>query len=241
MAAGNWSLQEAMLQRVAVALGPELAREVAFVGGCTVGLLVADPVVREAVRYTEDVDVIVHVLGPGPWYRLEQELTRHGFYVSPEDTVVCRKRLRDGRGSDLIVDFMPDDRTILGFTNRWYTDALRQAVDHVLPDGVTIRVVTPAYFLGTKLEAWRGRGNNDPLSSRDVEDILNVIDGRPELIHEVEQADIALRQDIAIGITDLLANRDFDYAVQSATGNNRERGELLFQRLEALAAAAPGS
>lgn len=53
MASSHWSLQEAkQLQRVAVALGPELASEVAFVGGCTVGLMVTDLVVRETVRYT---------------------------------------------------------------------------------------------------------------------------------------------------------------------------------------------
>lgn len=238
MATTHWSLQEAMLQRVAVALGPVFTRDVAFVGGCTVGLLVTDLVVRESVRYTEDVDVIVHVLGPGKWYQLEQELAKHGFQTSPEDTVVCRKRLRDGQGSDLIVDFMPDDKTILGFSNRWYTDALRHAVDHTLPQGATIRVVTPAYFLGTKLEAWRGRGSNDPLSSRDVEDILNVIDGRSTLLDEVSQAGPDLRQDIANGITDLLKNRDFDYAVQSATNRNRDRERVIFQRLEALAAIA---
>jgi hypothetical protein len=239
MVGTHWSLQEIMLQRVAAALGPELGREVAFVGGCTVGLLVTDPVVREAVRYTEDVDVIVHVLGPGKWYQLEQELAEHGFHASPEDTIVCRKRLRDGQGNDLIVDFMPDDKAILGFSNRWYTDALLRAVDHTLPSGVTIRVVTPAYFLGTKLEAWRGRGNNDPLSSRDVEDILNVIDGRPTLIEEIEQADPDLRQDIAGGISGLLGNRDLHYVVQSTAGKNRERVELLFQRLDALTSIGP--
>ena len=228
-----------MLQRVASALGPELTCEVAFVGGCTVGLLVTDSVVREAVRYTDDVDVIVHVLGPGKWYQLEQELVKHGFQTSPEDTVVCRKRLRDGQGNDLIVDFMPDDETILGFSNRWYTDALRYAANHTLPEGATIRVVTPAYFLGTKLEAWRGRGNNDPLSSRDVEDILNVINGRSTLIDEVEKADSELRQDIAEGIADLLRNRNFDYVVQSAAGNNQEREGLMFKRLETLATIDP--
>ncbi len=233
MAGPQWTLQESMLQRVAVALGPDMVREVAFVGGCTVGLLVTDALVREAVRFTEDVDVIVHVLGPGKWYQLERLLAARGFNESPEDTVVCRKRLRDGQGSDLIVDFMPDDQTILGFSNRWYTDALLNAQDHALPSGLLIRVVTPAYFLGTKIEAWRGRGNNDPLSSRDVEDILNVVDGRPSLLAEMERADVELGHHVAAGIGELLAHPDFDYAVQSATGGNRDREDMLFKRLQA--------
>ena len=239
MAAGYWPLQMAMLHRVALALGPELAQEVAFVGGCTVGLMLTDPVAREDVRFTDDVDVIVHVLGPGRWYQLEQALAARGFHSSPMDDVICRKRLRDHQGSDLIVDFMPDDPAILGFGNRWYADALRHAEDRGLEAGVSIRVVTPPYFLGTKLEAWHGRGNDDPLASRDVDDILSVVDGRPALGGEVAEADAALRQGIAAGIAGLLAHRDFGYAVQSIARNNRQREELLFQRLESLAGLGP--
>ena len=232
---GNWSLQALMLQRVAAALGPELLEQVAFVGGCTTGLLITDPVSREAVRYTDDVDLIVHVVGPGNWYRLQQDLAGRGFRTSPEDDVICRTRLRDGGGPDLIVDFMPDDAAILGFSNRWYADALREAADHVLPGGTVIRVVSPAHFLGTKLEAYRGRGGNDPLASRDVEDILNVVDGRDSLADEVAAAAAPLRADIATGIAGLLRHRDFDYAVQAAARNNRQREELIFRRLESIA------
>lgn len=234
----HWPLQKAMLRQVAVALGPELGAQVAFVGGCTVGLLVTDPVVREAVRFTEDVDLIVHVLGPHSWYRLERELASRGFHSSPEDTVICRKRLASTQGNDLIVDFMPDDAAILGFGNRWYAGALQHAEAHALDDEVSIRVVTPPYFLGTKLEAWRGRGNNDPLTSRDVEDILNIVDGRPTLPNELASAAAPLRQDIGSGIADLLGHRDFVYVVQSAAGNNPQREDLLFRRLEQMAALA---
>jgi hypothetical protein len=235
-AQGHWQIQQVMLQRVADALGADLLREVAFVGGCTTGLLITDDASREAVRLTDDVDLIVHVLGPGSWYRLQQVLAGKGFRTSPEDDVICRTRLRDGSRTDLVVDFMPDDPSILGFGNRWYADALRAADDHALPGGTVIRVVAPAYFLGTKLEAFRGRGNNDPLSSRDVEDILNVVDGRASLVEEVRLAPPALRADIAAGIGGLLAHRDFDYAVQAAARNNRQREDLVFERLEAIAA-----
>lgn len=234
-AQGHWKIQEVMLQRVADALGPDLLQQVAFVGGCTTGLLITDDVSRDAVRFTDDVDLIVHVLGLGSWYRLQQQLVGKGFRSSPEDDVICRTRLRDGNATDLIVDFMPDDASILGFTNRWYGDALREAGNHALPGGTIIRVVAPAYFLGTKLEAFRGRGNNDPLASRDIEDILNVVDGRASLGDEVVQAPDGLRADIAAGITQLLRHRDFDYAVQAAARNNRQREELIFQRLESIA------
>ena len=228
----TWKVQEVMLQRVAEALGPELLREMAFVGGCATGLLITDEVSREAVRFTDDVDLIVHVLGLGSWHALQRELSQRGFRVSQQDEVICRMRLRDGYPNELIVDFMPDDAGILGFSNRWYPEALSQAFNHLLPSGTVIRVVTPAYFLGTKLEAYRGRGNNDPLASRDIEDILNVVDGRAGLQEELNQAPAALRADIASGIGELLRHRDFDYAVQATARKNIEREEIIFARLE---------
>lgn len=233
---GHSKIQELMLQRVADALGTDLLREVAFVGGCTTSLLITDPVSLEAVRFTDDVDLIVHVMGPGSWYRLQHDLAAKGFRTSPEDDVICRTRLRDGNVTDLVVDFMPDDASILGFDNRWYASALREAVDHALPSNTIIRVVGPAHFLGTKLEAFRGRGNNDPLASRDIEDILNVVDGRASLVEEVGQAPRDLRVDVAAGIGELLRHRDFDYAVQATARNSRQREELIFGRLEAIAA-----
>ena len=235
-AQGHWKIQEVMLQRVADALGAELLQEMAFVGGCTTGLLITDPASLEAVRFTDDVDLIVHVMSLGGWYRLQGQLAEKGFRNSPQDEVICRMRLRDGDLGELIVDFMPEDAGILGFGNRWYTDALREANHHVLPGGTVIPVVSPAYFLGTKLEAYRGRGNNDPLASRDIEDILNVVDGRASLQEDLSHSPPALRADIAEGIRDLLRHRDFDYAVQATARNNRQREALIFARLEAIAA-----
>ena len=53
----------AMIAKVAQALGDDLLPHVAFVGGCTTGLLLTDDFAREQVRHTDDVDLIVHVVG----------------------------------------------------------------------------------------------------------------------------------------------------------------------------------
>ena len=169
---------EHMLGRVAQALDADLRAEIAFVGGCVTALHITDPVTRSAVRLTDDVDAILHVMGKGPWYQLMERLQRLGFRISPEDDITCRTRLRDGEGPELIVDFMPDDPAILGFSNRWYPNALKTALPYLLPNGLEIRVVDPPHFVGTKLEAFQGRGNDDLLGSRDIEDLLNIVDGR---------------------------------------------------------------
>jgi hypothetical protein len=121
----------AMIESVAAALGPDLCAQTAFVGGAITGLLVTDEIVREGVRLTDDVDLIVEVASYGNWVRFQEELRRKGFRDSPEDDVICRMRL-----GDLKVDFMPDDEAILGFSNRWYQLCLTTASEVALSEAV---------------------------------------------------------------------------------------------------------
>lgn len=218
-----------MLETVARALGDDLLGRVAFVGGCTTGLLITDKFTKEEVRYTDDVDLIIDIVGHADWARLQSQLREKGFMESAEDNVICRMRL-----GELKVDFMPDDAAILGFTNRWYVKALETAQDYVLADDLTIKLLSPPLFIATKLEAYLGRGNDDPLGSHDLEDILNLVDGREELLAEIENSDEDIRNYIAAQIGALLAHEDFDYAVQSNVRGNKGREELLFERLEAM-------
>lgn len=221
---------EQMLVIVAQALGDELLQQVVFVGGCATGLLITDKATLEAVRYTDDVDLITHVIGYGQWVKFQERLRERGFVVSSDDNVICRMRL-----GELKVDFMPDDAAILGFSNRWYTDALEHSKNVILSDGTKIRLITPSYFIATKLEAYIGRGNNDPLASHDIEDLLNVVDGCEALPKELEQAEPILKTYIAKQISFLLKHRDFEYAVQATARNNPDREATIFRRLDDLA------
>jgi hypothetical protein len=58
-----------------------------------------------------------------------------------------------------MLDVMPLNEDILGFSNRWYADALHTATEVQLPNGFILRAITAPYFLGTKMEAFRGRGH----------------------------------------------------------------------------------
>jgi predicted nucleotidyltransferase len=220
-----------MIETVARALGDDLLREVAFVGGCTTGLLITDEFIKEEVRYTDDVDLIINVVGHAQWIAFQDRLRDKGFRESMEDDVICRMRL-----GALKVDFMPDDDKILGFSNRWYEAALEGAQNHQLKDDLTIRLLTPPFFVATKLEAYLGRGNDDPLASHDLEDILNLVDGREELVAEIADAHADVRDYIAGQVSFLLDHRDFEYAVQGIVRGSPGREDLIFERLEALKA-----
>ncbi len=180
----------------------DLAQEVVFTGGASVGLLITDPAVP-AVRPTLDIDVIVEVASLAEYYRLQERLRAKGFTESMEDEVICRWR----HGS-IILDVMPTDERILGFANRWYAEAVRNARKMTI-SGVNLQLATSPYFLGTKLEAFRGRGKQDFMSSHDMEDIVAVLDGRPEIVADIRQAKSDIRAYLVAELGRLLANRDF--------------------------------
>ncbi|MBP1299760.1 hypothetical protein [Bradyrhizobium elkanii] len=133
-----------MLQTVATALGSELRERLVFVGGCTTALFITDDITLEGVRATDDVDLIVDLVGFAEWAKLQAELRQKGFAESQNDTVICRMRL-----GDLKVDFMPDDEDILGFSNRWYAKGIETAVTMPLTDELTIKRLSPELFVAT--------------------------------------------------------------------------------------------
>ena len=130
-----------MVERIAAALGPLLPRMV-FVGG------------TPATRVTKDVDVIVEVATHGGYFQVEKALRLQGFRNDTrEGAPLCR-----WCWEELILDVMPTDPAILGFSNQWYPETMATAEDRMLPGGLTIRLVAPVYFIATKLEAFFGRG-----------------------------------------------------------------------------------
>jgi len=166
------------VELVAAELG-SLCDDLVLVGGCAVGLLITDTG-RPPVRATKDVDLLAEVLSMPDYYLLHQKLEAKGFRPDGEE-VLCRWQ-KDG----MLIDVMPTE-DILGFANRWYPLALQTAIEHQLPSGKILKVISPTLFLATKIEAFRGRGNGD-YSHHDIEDIINLFDGRPEILDEIRSA-----------------------------------------------------
>jgi predicted nucleotidyltransferase len=218
-----------MLTTVAVALGDDLLARLVFVGGCTTALYITDTVTLEGVRATDDVDLIVDLAGFPAWAQLLEQLRQQGFSEAADENVVCRMKL-----GELKVDFMPDDEAILGFSNRWYAKGIETAVQTSLDDRITIQRLTAPLFIATKLEAYRGRGGGDLIGSRDAEDILLVIDGRPELVDEVAAADADVRSYIAGECKALLADREFDHFLEGNIRGPEGRTDIVRERVIAL-------
>lgn len=179
------------LELVAKSLG-ELLAEVTFVGGSTTILLV-DEAAFGGVRQTEDVDIIVDVATYVEYQKLSARLREKGFKEDIGSKIICRWKL-ESAGSSISLDVMPDSEKILGFSNRWYADAIENANIETLPSGTEIRVVSPAHFLATKLEAFAGRGKGDYLGSRDIEDIVFVLENRTDMMRELFESNEELKK-----------------------------------------------
>lgn len=137
----------------------------------------------------------------------------------------------------VILDVMPTDSKILGFSNEWYPVAMKKAVEIDLPNGNKIKVVTAPYFLATKLESFEGRGNGDYLLSHDLEDLISVIDGRPEIIEEVRQSNEDLKNYLSEKISVLLNDSRFIEALPGKVPGDESsqlRIPIIIERLNML-------
>jgi hypothetical protein len=215
------------LLRIAQALG-ELREHVVFVGGAVAGLLVTDPL-ADTVRATRDVDAVVNATR-ATFHRIEKMVGQRGFVRDVGSDVICRWVHKE---SGVLFDLMPVEPEVLGFSNRWYPHAVQTAVPVELGEGLTIRLVSAVAFVATKLEAFAGRGGGDFLGSHDLEDVLNIVDGREELAEELAAAPAELREAVGMAFAALLGNRDFANALPGLVAEP-ERASLVMNRMKAM-------
>jgi hypothetical protein len=158
-----------MIQEVAKAL-QELKNDVVFVGGTTVALYLNSETAGE-IRPTDDVDVIIEIFSAAKYSALSEKLL--GLKFSPDrskNASICRWKYLG-----IIVDIMPLDEKVLGFSNKYYRSGFKHKEKLKLPNGTVIFILPLAYFLATKLEAFFNRGAKDPRFSKDLEDIVALL------------------------------------------------------------------
>ncbi len=152
-----------------------------------------------------------------------------------ESGVVCRWVHRE---SGVVFDLMPVDSEVLGFSNRWYAYAVETAQSVELDERLSIRMVTAVAFVATKLEAFATRGQGDFLSSHDLEDVLNVVDGRAELVEELAMAPEDLRHMVANAFAALLDDPAFANALPGLVAEPGRAG-IVRERLQAMLLLRP--
>ncbi|MEK9145124.1 MAG: hypothetical protein AAB339_05900 [Elusimicrobiota bacterium] len=165
--------------------------KVAFIGGATIDLYISYPA-DAASRPTDDVDCVVELASRGKYYAVEEELRSLGFKNSLGKGPLCRWEYRG-----IMVDVMPTEGRILGFSNRWYPDGLANTETAVLLDGQKIQIFSAPYLLASKIEAFLDRGKGDFHASADIEDIVALLDGCPGLKEKIQRAPDDVRSYLA--------------------------------------------
>lgn len=215
------------LQDVADGL-EELNEKMVYVGGAVAELYVTDPASTD-IRPTMDIDCVTELASYSKLSQLENSLREKGFKndQSP-DTPMCRW-IYNGK----IVDIMPDDSNIIGFTNRWYHAALSYKEKRALPNGKEIFVFSAPYYIATKIEAVKGRGGNDWRSSHDFEDIIYIMNYTPDFVEQLKMVNPELKQYYIDEFIAILARPNIKEEIECALPYGEEdRTDIIISKME---------
>ncbi|CAN5894127.1 hypothetical protein BH11VER1_BH11VER1_01650 [soil metagenome] len=205
--------------------------EPVFTGGSIVSLLLSDPAAPPPSR-TKDIDLVLEIASYEEFTGMETALHTAGFTQTSFEDVMVAWQWKGVR-----VDFLPHKPNPLMTTNRWFPYLIEEAEWIEILSGKFIWRASAPCFLATKFEAFFSRGKGDYVMSKDMEDIIAVIDGRPELIDEVLFCNHDVRGFVARCCRELLTNRRFmDCLPQIVPDDNREM--IVMTRMNKLAEAS---
>ena len=152
-----------------------------FTGGGIVNLLITDPGAPPAA-FTKDVDLVIEIASHPEFGAMEKALESVGFRRPHDDHM----EMVSWEWKGVRVDSLPHLSLLLTPANRWFPFLMKDAeYVEVLPGCKAWRASAPC-FLATKFEAFFSRGQNNFVKSKDIGDILTVVDGRKELFDEIQ-------------------------------------------------------
>jgi hypothetical protein len=176
-----------------------------FTGGGIVQLLITDPAAPPA-SLTKDVDAVLEIASYGDYAEIENALRAAGFVQSFQDkAAIVAWYWKDRR-----IDILPHKPfPLIATINRWFPWVLEDAVRFEVQQGQFAWIASAPSFLATKFEAFFSRGGGDYVGSKDIEDILAIVDGRPELVGELAAAPREVSDFLRKCFADFLSNRTF--------------------------------
>jgi len=159
----------------------ELQSKIVYVGGATLSLYATRPTFD--VRPTDDIDVIIEIYSFAENAKLAIKLLEIGFQPEIESSIICRYSVQG-----IIIDIMPTQRSNFETYNIWYQEGFFFAQPYKLDESTTIKILSAPYFIATKLEAFKSRGQNDGRTSHDFEDIIYILENRHTVWTELAEA-----------------------------------------------------
>lgn len=222
----NTAINISVIKRIAKALR-ELNQKAIYVGGAVVSLYVNDPGADD-VRPTKDLDIALQITSLIELEKLREELLEKGFTQTAEDDVICRFRF-----DNIKVDVMATHPVGWAPANQWFEPGFANYESIAIGDE-TIKILSLPYFLASKYTAFKDRGNKDPRTSHDLEDIIYILDNRTDLVEMVVQAPKDVLTFLKTAFSEILE----DEVIQEAIIGNlyyetqTERFDMIIKKLK---------
>ena len=137
---------------------------------------------------TDDVDVIIEILNYNDYTAIEEKLRKIGFENDIHSGKICRWKIHG-----ITVDIMPTSNTAISISNIWYPEGFTNAINCVIDETCTVKILSAPYFIATKLEAFKSRGKNDGRTSHDFEDIVFVLENRNIIWDEINNINSSVK------------------------------------------------
>jgi len=186
----------------------DLNQEFVFVGGATTSLYAPNDKQHELdIRPTDDVDVVIELASYGGYAAVDERLRSIGFSNDVESGVICRYKIQG-----IIVDMMPTESDVLGFSNQWYPEGFRTAELKQLDEKTSVKIFTPPYFMASKMEAFNDRAV-DFYSSQDLEDMVFVIEHLENFENQMKTGPSDVFRFLSNGFASVIERRDFKEAL----------------------------
>lgn len=219
------------LIRVARALAPIHEHRFVFAGASILPLLLDDPAAPPP-RFTEDVDTVVDVISYGKWETLQRRLYECGLRVRADSTVgkgrICLFHL-----GEIEVDIMPVHTPEILPPSRMLELGFQSAEPFQLAGDLEVFALSASSLLAAKLEAFFERGVRQLPTSKDLDDIVALFDGRMRLTDEISDATPEMRIFISDGLRRFLANGNVLDVISDAIRNPEHERRILAKMREA--------
>jgi hypothetical protein len=199
-----------------------------FIGGGILGFLIDDPLATP-VRTTIDIDVVLDIVTDPGQTLLEEKLGSAGFKHDMSDRAPrCRWII-----NNIKVDILSIKDRFSGMNLKWLQETVASPLE-IKEEETVFKIASPACFIAMKLEAFKDRGNADYLGSRDIEDVISVIDGISSIVEEIKSSDQKVVAFISKTIAELLWKNEFTASISGhlmPDPASQKRRSIVIERL----------
>jgi hemerythrin superfamily protein len=195
------------MKTLAYGLG-DLLNKIVLIGGSVLEFYVTDSAAPEALP-TDDINAVVTVNSMLEYRDFEQKLEKKGFEKAADESPFIKTWFY--QGVKLYLTPMHTDQ--VEFHNIWYEEGVFHSIVHQVNDYLSVRIFSSVYYLASKIEAFLNRGGEDFRMSEDFQDIIYLLDNRPELEKEIKHGFYQVREYIQNNFRQLLSHADLEEGI----------------------------